>query len=182
MSCIAATMGPVHSTFTKYAICDKWSVHSLVPRPRPAFRHLQYVKTGRAWYLFSREHDVISKLQKFAELTGCISRICNQLRIQRSVCKTIASRYPDMCGKLPCTLALFTVLGPACPRTIKPFLPPFLWKAGRGLGMRLVCPCNQTFKETLVCNTVPLVWGLPSLIPRFSRSGMGTLKLCRRGK
>ena len=28
---------------------------SLVPRPRPAFRRLQYGKTGRAWYLFSRE-------------------------------------------------------------------------------------------------------------------------------
>ena len=51
--------------------------HSLVPRPRPAFRHLQYGKVGRAWYLFSREHDVhvISKLRKIAELTGCVSRI-----------------------------------------------------------------------------------------------------------
>jgi len=33
----------------------------------------------------------VSKLQKFAELTGCVSRIGNQLRTQRSVCKTIAS-------------------------------------------------------------------------------------------
>ena len=33
----------------------------------PAFRRLQYEKAGRAWYLFSREHDIISKLQKFAE-------------------------------------------------------------------------------------------------------------------
>ena len=40
---------------------------SLVPRPRPAFRRLQYGKAGRAWYLFSREHDIIGKLQKFAE-------------------------------------------------------------------------------------------------------------------
>ena len=30
-------------------------ISSLVPRPRPAFRHLQYGKAGRAWYLFSRE-------------------------------------------------------------------------------------------------------------------------------
>ena len=65
---------------------------SLIPRPRPAFRRLQYGKAGRAWYLFSHEHDVIGKLQKFAELTGCVSRIFNRLRAQRSVCKTIASR------------------------------------------------------------------------------------------
>ena len=65
---------------------------SLVPRPRPAFRRMQYGKAGRAWHLFSREHDVIGKLQKFAELTGCFSRIFNRLRAQRSVCKTIASR------------------------------------------------------------------------------------------
>ena len=31
-----------------------------------------------------------------------------------------------MCGKLPATLALFAVLGPLHPRTIKPFLPSFL--------------------------------------------------------
>jgi len=65
---------------------------SLVPRPRPAFRRLQYGKVGRAWYLFSREHDIISKLRKIAELTGCVSRIFNRLRAQRSVCNTIASR------------------------------------------------------------------------------------------
>ena len=65
---------------------------SLVPRPNPAFRRLQYGKAGRAWYLFSREHDVITKLRKFAELTGCISRVFNRLCAQRSVCKTIASR------------------------------------------------------------------------------------------
>ena len=48
---------------------------SLVPRPRPAFRCLQYGKAWRAWYLFSREHDVIGKWQKFSEQTGCVSRI-----------------------------------------------------------------------------------------------------------
>ena len=37
-----------------------------------------------------------------------------------------------MCGKLPCTLALFAVLGPVRPRTIKPFLPSFLsWRHSR---------------------------------------------------
>jgi len=65
---------------------------SLVPRPRPPFRRLQYGKAGSAWYLFSREHDVIGKLQNFTELTGCISRIFNRLRAQRAVCKTIVSR------------------------------------------------------------------------------------------
>ena len=48
---------------------------SLVPRPRPAFRRLQYGKAWRAWYLFSREHDVIGKWQKFSEQTGCVSSI-----------------------------------------------------------------------------------------------------------
>ena len=44
---------------TSYTVGDR------VPtaRPRPAFRRLQYGKAGRAWYLFSREHDVIGKLQ-----------------------------------------------------------------------------------------------------------------------
>ena len=69
-----------------------WGKPSLVPRPHPAFHRLQYGKAGRAWYLFSHEYDVISKLRKFAELTGCILRIFNRLHTQRSVCKTIASR------------------------------------------------------------------------------------------
>ena len=64
---------------------------SLVPRPRPAFCPLQYGKAERAWYLFSREHEVIGKLWKFAELTGCILRIFNRLHTQRSVCRTITS-------------------------------------------------------------------------------------------
>ena len=34
-----------------------------VLRPRPTFRCLRYGKVGRAWYLLSREHDVISKLR-----------------------------------------------------------------------------------------------------------------------
>ena len=44
----------------------------LVPRPRPAFCHLQYGKLVRAWYLFSREHDVIGKWWKCVELTSCV--------------------------------------------------------------------------------------------------------------
>ena len=40
---------------------------SLVPRPRPAFRRLQYGKTGRSWYVSSREHYVIDKRPNFSE-------------------------------------------------------------------------------------------------------------------
>ena len=87
---------------------------SLIPRPRLAFCRLQDEKAGRAWYLFSREHDVISK---FVKLTGCVSCIFNRLHAHCSVCKL------DTCGKLPGTLA---VLGPVCPRTqINPFYHPF---------------------------------------------------------
>ena len=52
---------------------------SLIPRPRPAFHHLQYGKTRRAWYLFSHEHDKIRKWRKIAKLTGCVLRIFNRL-------------------------------------------------------------------------------------------------------
>jgi len=48
------------------------AVISLVPRPRPAFCCLQCGKLGRAWYLFSREHDVIDKWQKNSEQKRCI--------------------------------------------------------------------------------------------------------------
>ena len=38
-----------HHTYTTLTLMNC----SLVPRPRPAFRHLQYRNVGRAWYLFS---------------------------------------------------------------------------------------------------------------------------------
>ena len=60
-----------------YLSAKLWQTGSLVPRPHPAFRRLQYGKAGRAWYLFSREHDIISKLRKIAKLTGCVLRIFN---------------------------------------------------------------------------------------------------------
>ena len=45
-----------------------WPIEtSLVPRPHPAFRRFQYCKVGRAYCLFSCEHDVIRKWQIFAE-------------------------------------------------------------------------------------------------------------------
>ena len=47
-------------------------VHSLIPRPRPAFRHLLYGKVERAGYFFSGEHDPVllslSELHPFHSL------------------------------------------------------------------------------------------------------------------
>ena len=46
------------ATFSPLNLIYNWLkglLGSLVPRPRPAFRRLQYRKAGRAWYLFSRE-------------------------------------------------------------------------------------------------------------------------------
>jgi len=37
---------------------------SPISRSRPPYFRLQYGKMGRAWYLFSCEHDVIDKWQK----------------------------------------------------------------------------------------------------------------------
>ena len=48
---------------------------SLVPRPHPALHCLKYGKAGRAWYLFSCEHDIIGKWPKNLQQTGCVSRI-----------------------------------------------------------------------------------------------------------
>ena len=46
------------------------------PVPRPAFRRLQYCKAGRAWYIFSREHDVIEKCRaKFSERRRYVLRV-----------------------------------------------------------------------------------------------------------
>ena len=50
---------------------------SLVPRPHPAFRHLHYGKAGRAWYLFSCEHDVIKICR-----TGCVSHMIQCCNVQ----------------------------------------------------------------------------------------------------
>ena len=68
-----------------------------------------------------------------------------------------------MCGKLPGTLALFPVLGPVHPHTIKPFLQPY-WKrrkAGWGLGTRLREECvdkppnAKRAKLSLTCFSTP---------------------------
>ena len=59
---------------------------SLVPRPRPAFCCLQYRK---AWYLFSREHDIIRNFQN-KQAGFCV--LFNRLHTQRSVYTTIVLR------------------------------------------------------------------------------------------
>ena len=50
---------------------------ALFPGPAQLSIACSTVKWERAWYLFSHEHDVISKLRKFAELTGYVSCIFN---------------------------------------------------------------------------------------------------------
>ena len=66
---------------------------SLVPRPRPAFRCLQYGKVGRAWYLLSRDHDVIGKWWNFQNKRVAFCILFNWLHAQCSVYTTIALRY-----------------------------------------------------------------------------------------
>jgi len=45
--------------WNQHLVVTHWA--SLVPRPRPAFCHLQYRKAGRTWCHFSCEHDVFDK-------------------------------------------------------------------------------------------------------------------------
>ena len=72
--------------------------------PRPTFHHLQYGKAGRAWYLFSRVHDIIKKIQN------------KQAAFHILLDYTLGVYYNrppilDTCDKLPATLAVFAVLG-----------------------------------------------------------------------
>ena len=58
---------------------------------------------------------------------GCVS--CIVQPTMRSILGVYDNCPPlaiDTCGKLPAMLALFAVLGPVRPRTIKPFLSSFL--------------------------------------------------------
>ena len=88
---------------------------SLVPRPRPAFRCLQYRKVWRAWYLFSREHDVIGKWQKFSEQTGCISSIVQPTT--RSTLGVYDNRPPlaRYVRYVTCYVGSFCCSGPSAP-------------------------------------------------------------------
>ena len=61
----------------------------IFPVPRPDFCCLQYDKAGRAWYISSREHDVIDKWQnEDAMFCG----LFDHLHVQHSVSMTVAPR------------------------------------------------------------------------------------------
>ena len=62
------------------------------PVPRPAFRRLQYGKAGRAWYIFSREHDVIEKWQNLQNEDATFRVLFNHLHVQHSVSMTVTPR------------------------------------------------------------------------------------------
>ena len=62
------------------------------PVPRPAFHRLKYGKAGRAWYISSREHDVIEKWQNFQNEDATFCMLFSHLHVQRSVSMTVA-RY-----------------------------------------------------------------------------------------
>ena len=119
-----------------------------IPRPRPAFCHLQYRKVVRAWYLSSREHDVIGKWQKSAELTSYIlpDYTLNAWCVRQS---PPLPRY-----KLPGT---FADQGPVCPHTLKPFLPSFLsWRQSHGKRYQaLTC---STVKQERAWYLFPCDW------------------------
>ena len=67
----------------------------------------------RAWYISSREHDVIDKWQHFQnkfnkDATFCV--LFNHLHVQRSVSITVSPQQLDTCGMLPGTFVLLDVL------------------------------------------------------------------------
>ena len=68
-----------------------WQLASY-PVPCPAFRRLQYGKAGRAWYIFSHEHDN-RKMAKFSERRRYVLRV-----IQPSTRSTLGEydSYPPL--------------------------------------------------------------------------------------
>ena len=83
-----------------YAKAEVLNNYSLIPRPRQAFRHLQYRKVERACYLFLCEHNVTIKWRKFSE-QAAFHILFNRLHGQPLVWTTIASHEFDTCNKLP---------------------------------------------------------------------------------
>ena len=85
-------------------VLGKWSrskYSSLIPRPPPApLPEREYVNTGRAWYLFSHEHDVIKIRPEFLEQKGNILHV---LLINFA----FIAQCMDTCSKLPTTFAVF---------------------------------------------------------------------------
>ena len=96
------------------------NLRSLVPRPRPAFHHLQYIKVGRACYLFSCESDVNGKWQKVSE------RKSQVLHIVWPTTSSMLGMYDScpmlaMCGNSPSA----SRWDPVHRHSIKSFLSPF---------------------------------------------------------
>ena len=76
-------------------------------------------------YLFHVSMTQSENGEHFKNEQAAFRVLLNRLHTQCSVYTTIAL-HSDACGNLPDTLALFPVLGPVRPCTIKPFLPSFL--------------------------------------------------------
>ena len=124
---------------------DTYLRTSLVPSPTPwpAFRRLQYGKVGTAWYIFSREHDVIEKWQNFQNEDAMVCVLFSYLHVWyvtwylRSSCCS-ETHYAHV--KLPVFLPLSTLDVTHVRRCIRPSL---LYrtasdeKLGVGLGTRL---------------------------------------------
>ena len=67
-----------------------WENHRLSPTllaPFPGSPTLEHKYTGRAWYLFSCEHDVITKGWEFSDQKGNVHMLVIQLYTQCSVCR-----------------------------------------------------------------------------------------------
>ena len=69
----------------------------------PPLPEREYVNTGRAWYLFSHEHDVIKIRPEFLEQKGNILHV---LLINFA----FIAQCMDTCSKLPTTFAVFFFL------------------------------------------------------------------------
>ena len=72
--------------------------------------------------IFSHEHDIING-KNFQNKQLCFAYCSTDYTLNARCIRQLST---DTCGKLPSTLALFAVLGPMHPHTIKPFLPSFL--------------------------------------------------------
>ena len=72
--------------------------------------------------IFSHEHDIING-ENFQNIQLRFAYCSTNYTLNARCIRQLST---DMCGKLPSMLALFAVLGPVHPHTIKPFLPFFL--------------------------------------------------------
>ena len=67
--------------------CGRYTSVASFPFPRPAFCRLQYGKAGRAWYISSRDNDVIDERQN-EDAMFCV--IFNHLHVQCLVSMSVA--------------------------------------------------------------------------------------------